>query len=104
MADQTKLVALYQHPPDPEAFDQAYFDTHMPLLAKVPGLERTVLTRFGRAIMGQSVYMMAEMHFADEASMKQALKSPEMAAAGENLAGFAGGLVTLMMASEPSGL
>jgi len=104
MPDQAKLVALYQQPADPAAFDAAYFDSHLPLLDQVPGLERTVLTRFGKAIMGEGLYMMAEMYFADEVAMKQALNSPEMAAAGQNLAGFARGLVTLMMASEQAGV
>ena len=44
--------------------------------------------------MGDGFYMMAEMTFADKESLKAAMKSPEMAAAGENLNGFAAGLVT----------
>ncbi len=43
---------------------------------------------------------MAEMNFADEAALKAAMRSPEMAAAGDNLNAFAAGLVTLMYASE----
>jgi hypothetical protein len=45
---------------------------------------------------------MAEMHFPDEATLKQGMKSPEMADAGANLATFAEGLVTLMFAEEQS--
>jgi len=66
----------------------------------VPGLQRTVVTRFTRTIAGDGFYMMAEMTFADTASLKAAMKSPEMAAAGENLNSFAAGLVTLMFAEE----
>jgi uncharacterized protein (TIGR02118 family) len=40
-----KLVAMFQRPDDPEAFDQAYFGTHLPLNAKTPGLRRTEVTR-----------------------------------------------------------
>lgn len=96
----SKLVALYKNPPDPGAFDQAYFETHLPLIAKVPGLERTVITRFTRTLMGEPFYMMAEMYFRDPEAMKAGMKSPEMAAAGENLNGFASGLVTLMFGNE----
>lgn len=95
-----KLVALYQNPPDPEAFDQAYFQTHLPLIEKVPGLERTVISRFTRTVMGEGPYLMAEMYFADEEALKNGMKSREMAAAGKNLEGFASGLVSLMFAEE----
>ncbi len=95
-----KLVALYKNPGDPEAFDGAYFNTHMPLIAKVPGLEKTVITRFTRTLMGESWYMMNEMYFNDANALKIAMKSPEMAAAGENLNSFAEGQVTLMYAEE----
>jgi uncharacterized protein (TIGR02118 family) len=95
-----KLVALYQEPADPAAFDEAYFKTHIPLIEKVPGLQKTVVTRFTRTIMGDGFYMMAEMYFADTEALKTGMKSPEMAAAGENLNSFAAGLVTLMFAEE----
>ncbi len=95
-----KLVALYKQPDDPVAFEEAYFNTHLPLIKKVPGLKETVITRFTRTVMGDGFYMMAEMHFPDEAALKGAMKSAEMAAAGENLNGFARGLVTLMFAEK----
>lgn len=95
-----KLVALYKRPEDTDAFDEAYFNTHMPLIRKLPDLERTVISRFTRTLMGDEYYMMAEMYFPDTDKLKAAMKSPEMAAAGENLNSFASGLVTLMFAQE----
>lgn len=95
-----KLVALYKKPSDPAAFDDAYFRTHLPLMGQVPGLRRTKITRFTRTIMGEGLYLMAEMFFDDEAALKAAMKSPEMAAAGENLQTFAAGLTTLMFGRE----
>lgn len=95
-----KLVALYKQPSNPAAFDDAYFNTHLPLIAKVPGLQSTKITRFTRTIMGDGLYLMAEMYFADEAALKAAMRSPEMAAAGDNLNTFAAGLATLMYATE----
>ncbi len=92
-----KLVALYKQPSEPAAFDQAYFNTHLPLIKKVPGLQRTVITRFNRALMGDAYYLMAEMYFTD---IKAAMKSPEMAAAGANLDSFAQGLYSLLFADE----
>jgi len=31
-----KLVALYRKPADPAAFERAYFETHVPLVKKIP--------------------------------------------------------------------
>ncbi|MDX1600519.1 MAG: EthD family reductase [Anaerolineales bacterium] len=91
-----KLIAIYDQPDDPDAFDEAYFGTHLPLLQKVPGLERTEVTRFTRTVMGEGKYMMAVMHFKDADALKEGMRSSEMQAAGENLNSFAEGLVSLM--------
>lgn len=96
----SKLVAIYKQPPDPEAFEEAYFKTHIPLLAKVPGLQKTVITRFTRTVMGEGNLLMAEMYFADKEALKAGMRSPEMAAAGEILNTFAEGLVTLAFGEE----
>jgi uncharacterized protein (TIGR02118 family) len=98
-----KLVALYRQPPDPEAFEVAYFQTHLPLVQKVPGLKKAVVTRFTRSLTGDALYMMAEMYFADEDALKKGMKSEEMAAAGQNLNSFAEGLVTMFFGEEVGG-
>ena len=59
-------------------------------------MQQTEITRFTRTLMGDAYYMMAQMHFADKATMKAAIKSSEMAAAGDNLDSFAKGMYTLM--------
>lgn len=92
-----KLIAIYDPPDDPESFDRQYFGSHLPLLEKVPGLQRTTIIRFSRRLMGRDTYMMAEMIFEDADSLKRGVNSPEMAAAGENLNSFAEGLVTLLI-------
>jgi uncharacterized protein (TIGR02118 family) len=97
-----KLIALYRKPADPTAFDEAYFNTHLPLMAKVPGLKSTTVTRISRTLMGDSYYLMTEMEFADTDALKNGLRSPEMAAAGDNLKTFADGLVTLMYGTQES--
>lgn len=33
-----KLVALCRQPADPAAFERAYFETHIPLVKKIPHL------------------------------------------------------------------
>lgn len=95
-----KLIALYKQPEDSAAFDKDYFETHIPLLQKVPSLQKTIVTRFTRTLSGEGFYLMAEMYFEDKESLKAAMKSPEMAAAGDNLNTFAAGLVTMMYGEE----
>lgn len=95
-----KLIALYKQPEDVQAFEEAYFNTHLPLLNKVPGLEKTVLTRFTRTLVGDGYYLMAEMYFKDMDGLKFAMRSPEMGASGENLNSFAEGQYVLMFGEE----
>jgi uncharacterized protein (TIGR02118 family) len=97
-----KLIALYKQPVDTAAFDKTYFETHIPLLRKVPGLQKLVISRITRSLTGDNYYLMAELHFADQHTLRTAMKSPEMAAAGENLNTFAEGLVTMLFADEVS--
>jgi uncharacterized protein (TIGR02118 family) len=98
-----KLIALYKQPPVPADFDWAYFNTHLPLLARVPGLQKTVVTHFTRTVIGDPLYMMAEMSFLDKGTLKAGMKSPEMAEAGANLNSFAEGLMTLLYGEEEAG-
>jgi len=74
-----KLVVLYTHPADPDAFDNYYFATHMPLALKIPGLERSETGRIVAAIDGgeQTYYRVAELYFADQAALDAAFASPE---------------------------
>ncbi len=96
----SKLIALYKQPADPQAFEEAYFKTHLPLIAKVPGLQKTTVTRLTRTIAGDPYYLLTEMYFADKEALKNAMRSPEMATAGENLDGFAKGMYTLAFGEE----
>ncbi|HBY99190.1 MAG: EthD family reductase [Ardenticatenaceae bacterium] len=94
-----KLVALYRQPENTTAFDEHYFNTHAPLMANVPGYERIEVSRVTRTLMGQpEYYLMYEMWFADKDALRAALRSPQNAAAGQDLAGFAGELVTIFTA------
>jgi uncharacterized protein (TIGR02118 family) len=98
----SKLIALYRQPADPAKFDEAYFKTHMPLIHRVPGLKKSVITRFTRTLQGEGYYLMNEMYFDDREALKAGMKSPEMAAAGENLNTFAAGLAILLFGEEES--
>ena len=96
-----KLIALYSHPENPEEFDEAYFESHVPLIKKVPGLQDIQVVKHNRTYVGEKApYIITEMTFADKESLIAGLNSAEMAAAGENLDSFAKGMYTLMMAEE----
>ncbi len=96
-----KLLALYTKPDDVEAFLAHYNDVHMPLIAKVPGLQKAVVNRIDKALMGQAPYfLIAELHFADQAAFDAGMASAENRAAGKDLMSFARDLVTLVVASE----
>jgi uncharacterized protein (TIGR02118 family) len=74
-----KLVVMYTRPADTEAFDQHYRSVHAPLVAKLPGLQRFESGTFTSALDGGEVsfYRVAELYFADPASMQTAFGTAE---------------------------
>lgn len=93
-----KFIALYKQPADEDAFLKHYAEAHTPLVLRTPGLARLEVTRLTRNPMGgdPAYFLMAEMYYPDLDTYKAAMKSPENAAAGQDLMGFAGDLVTLL--------
>lgn len=95
-----KLVALYAHPQDVEAFEADYAD-HLKLVDQIPGLTETRITRFSRTLAGGAgFYLMTEMIFPDKETFKAAMNSAEMAATGKDANRFAADIMTLMIATE----
>lgn len=74
-----KLVVLYTQPDDAEAFDQHYAGTHMPLVDKIPGLQRTETGKVTAAIDGgeKSYYRITELYFADQSALQAGFGSDE---------------------------
>lgn len=97
-----RLIAIFKQPLDPAAFDKAFFNDHLPLLKKISGLQRVTISRFGRALLGENYYLMAELVFSDSNALRVALKSPEIVAAAQHLETFANGLASLMVAEDQS--
>jgi uncharacterized protein (TIGR02118 family) len=81
-----KLVVLYTKPEDPEAFDRHYFDAHMPLVHKIPGLQRAETGKFTAAVDGGEVayYRCAELYFEDAEAMDAGLRTEEGKATGKD--------------------
>ncbi len=93
-----KLVAVYSKPDDPAAFDKHYFETHLPLAKKMPGLVRSEIERpTGSPVPGTKMpHLVAHLYFEDAAARQAALGSPEGQAAAKDLMGFAGKYVRMI--------
>lgn len=91
-----KMVALFKSPESAEEFDRHYNEVHSPLMQKVPGLDRMIVTRNIQAFRGEApYYLMVEMYFKDRETFDQAMASDENRAAGKDLMSFAREIVTL---------
>jgi uncharacterized protein (TIGR02118 family) len=78
-----QLIVLYKTPRDTAAFDNHYFDIHISLAKKIPGLKKYEVSR-GPVInpMGRSdVHLVAVLEFEDTAALQKAFASPEGQAA-----------------------
>ena len=61
-----RLIALYNHPDDPAAFDAHYRDVHGPIVRRYPGLRDLRLTRAdGLGGRPPAFYLVAEMTLTD---------------------------------------
>lgn len=100
-----KYVALYKAPADPEAFDKAYFESHKPLIDKVPGLIRQEIAKVQRVfvpgMLGETQpHLIAELYFESKDAMKTAFASPEWQASGANLTEIGGMELVSMFSAE----
>jgi uncharacterized protein (TIGR02118 family) len=100
-----KYIALYKPPADPEAFDKAYFESHKPLIDKVPGLVRQEIAKVQRVfvpgMLGETQpYLVAELYFESKDAMKAAFASPEWQASGANLTEIGGMELVSMFSAE----
>lgn len=78
-----KLVVLYTRPDDADAFDRHYFAAHMPLVGRLPGLQRAETARLVAAADSgeQTYYRITELYFADQGALNAAFGSEEGKAA-----------------------
>ena len=95
-----KLVVLYGAPDDPAAFDAHYAGTHVPLAEKVPNLRRFEAGKVLGTPDGAAApyYLMAELSFDSAEELEKALGSPEGQTTAADVANFASGGATMMIA------
>jgi uncharacterized protein (TIGR02118 family) len=95
-----KLVVGYGTPDDPAAFDEHYASIHVPLVHKIPNLKRF---EFGKVLgtpdgSQAPYYFLALLWFDSPQELEAAMGSAEGQAAGADVATFASGGATLMIA------
>ncbi len=94
-----RLLVLYKMPKDPAAFDRYYFDKHVPIAKKLPGLRRYEVSRGPVATPAgaSNVHLVATLHFDDMAAIQNAFASAEGQAAAADVQTFASGGVDMLL-------
>jgi uncharacterized protein (TIGR02118 family) len=96
-----RLIALYNVPEDPDAFDAHYRDVHSAIVARYPNLRDVRLTKpAGVGGRPAPYHLMAEMSFDTAADLDAALMSAAGADSARDLRNFAGAGVTLFIAPD----
>lgn len=93
-----RLLILYGHPEDPEAFDAYYEKTHIPLAKRMRGLKKWTI---GRALGSPGdepspYYYIADLYAESREAIEAVLKTPEGQAAVEDVPNYASGGVTFI--------
>jgi uncharacterized protein (TIGR02118 family) len=88
-----KLIALYKKPADQEQLDEFnkhYFEIHMPLVLKTPGLLKSeVATSTGSPGMDTKYHLICEMYYENMDTFNSGMATPEGKAAFKDLMSFA---------------
>ena len=86
-----RMVVIYRTPKDLEAFDRHYFEIHVPLAKKIPGLRKYEISDgpIATPVGPSDVHRIATLHFDDLEAIKKAFASVEGQAAGADRRLFA---------------
>ena len=94
-----RLVVMYKKPKNVDAFDKYYFEKHLPIAKKIPGLKKyevsqgPVLTPAGPS----GLHLIATLHFDDLAAIQRAFSSAEGRAAAADVQKFTTGGVDMFL-------
>jgi uncharacterized protein (TIGR02118 family) len=95
-----RLLAMYRTPKDAAAFNKHYFERHVPIAKKVPGLRQYEVSQGPIATPAgdhSGFHLIATLHFDDLAAVQRAFASPEGEAAAADVQTFATGGVDLFI-------
>ena len=92
------LLIQYNQPVNPEAFDEYYFGTHVPIFAQTPGIRSTSFSKGPIHVLAGNpdVYLVAAVTFDSMEALQAGLASPAAQAAVADLPNFAGAGVTIV--------
>jgi uncharacterized protein (TIGR02118 family) len=94
-----RLVVMYKTPRQVSVFDKHYFETHVPLAKRIPGLRKyevsqgPVVTPAGPS----GFHLIATLHFDDIAAIQKAFASAEGQAAAADVQTFATGGADMLL-------
>ena len=93
-----RLLVLYGHPEDPEAFDRHYEEIHIPLAKRMQGLKKWTIGKvLGAPDGGKSdFYYAADLYADSREDIEAILATPEGQAAVEDVPNYASGGVTFV--------
>jgi uncharacterized protein (TIGR02118 family) len=88
-----QLVVMYKTPKDTAAFDKHYYEIHVPLAKKIPGLRKYEVSKGPVATPAgpSGFHLVAVLTFDNVAAVQAGFGSPEGKAAGADVAKFATG-------------
>jgi uncharacterized protein (TIGR02118 family) len=94
-----RLVAMYKTPKDASAFDKHYFEKHVPIAKKIPGLNKYEVSQgpVGTPAGPSGFHLIATLHFDDLAAIQKGIASPEGQAAVADVQIFATGGVDMFL-------
>ena len=93
-----RLLVLYGHPKDPEAFDRYYRDVHIGIAKRMKGLRRWSIGKSLGLPDGQPgpYYYVADLYMESREEFEALLASPEGQAAVADVPNYATGGVTFL--------
>lgn len=98
-----KIVVLYPYPKDQEAFEKAYTQEHIPLVAKsLTRLTKAVYSRVLMSPSGASPYCrITELHYSSLEALQADFSTPEAQALGAHAASIStGGIAVSLVCDE----
>ncbi|AVA25045.1 EthD family reductase (plasmid) [Rhizobium sp. CB3171] len=74
-----RMVVIYPTPKNIEEFDRHYFEVHVPLAKKIPGLRKYEVSDgpIATVVGGSTIHRIGTLYFDDLAAIERAFASPE---------------------------
>ncbi len=94
----TRILVLYNKPADTAAFDRYYYENHVPVAKRMPGLRSYIVSAQVPGVVagGEPPYLVAELDFDSGTDVGALLATPEGQATAGDLPNFADAGVTIL--------